>query len=70
MPKPGFKMLPVVDPDGHRTGAAGGEPYAGFVADQPCARFCFKLTGPIYLAGALMLGIGVFVVCAFSSRGI
>jgi protoheme IX farnesyltransferase len=58
----GFKMLPVIDPDGHRTGqqAVSHTLALSFVALCP---FAFKLAGPIYLAGALVLGAG-FLWCA------
>jgi len=53
--KAGFKMLPVIDPQGHRTGrqqsatrsACCGEPVA----------FSFPARGPVYLVGALVLGL-------------
>src|SRR5208283_784946 len=53
----GFKMLPVVDPDGCRTGqqAVSHALALLFVSLYP---FVFKMTGTIYLAGALVLGAG------------
>jgi len=51
----GFKMLPVVDPDGHRTGRQAISHTLGLLPVSLCP-FLFKLSGPIYLAGALVLG--------------
>jgi protoheme IX farnesyltransferase len=52
----GFKMLPVIDPDGHRTGRQAVSHTLGLLPVSLCP-FLFKLTGPIYLAGALLLGL-------------
>jgi protoheme IX farnesyltransferase len=52
----GFKMLPVVDPDGHRTGRQAISHTLGLLPVSLCP-FLFKLSGPIYLAGALALGL-------------
>jgi len=52
----GFKMLPVVDPDGHRTGRQAVSHTLGLLPVSLCP-FLLKLTGPIYLAGALILGL-------------
>jgi protoheme IX farnesyltransferase len=54
--KAGFKMLPVVDPQGHRTGRQAVCHTLGLLPISLCP-FVFKLTGPIYLAGALILGL-------------
>jgi protoheme IX farnesyltransferase len=54
--KAGFKMLPLVDPDGHRTARQALSHTLGLLPISLCP-FLFKMVGPIYLAGALMLGI-------------
>jgi protoheme IX farnesyltransferase len=52
----GFKMLPVVDPEGRRTGRqAVGHALALLVASV--CPFLFNLTGPTYLASAMILGL-------------
>jgi protoheme IX farnesyltransferase len=58
----GFKMLPVVDPEGHRTGRYAVSHTLGLL---PVSLFPFllNLTGPFYLACALVLGFG-FLWCA------
>lgn len=55
----GFKMLPVLDPDGHRTGT---QALSHTLALVPVTLFpgLLKLTGPVYLVGALLLGL-VFI---------
>ena len=58
--KAGFKMLPNVDPDGRRTAQQAVSHTLALAAGRACARFCFKLAGPVYLAGALVLGAGFF----------
>lgn len=64
----GFKMLPVVDPEGHRTGT---QAVTYTLALVPVSLFpCLvNLTGPIYFIGALLLGL-VFLWSAiqFSRR--
>src|ERR1041385_4731024 len=55
----GFKMLPSVDPDGHRTGRQAVSHTLGLLPISLCP-FLFKLTGPIYLVGALALGLVFF----------
>jgi protoheme IX farnesyltransferase len=55
----GFKMLPSVDPDGHRTGRQAVSHTLGLLAIS-LAPFVFHLTGPLYLAGALVLGLAFF----------
>jgi len=52
----GFKMLPVVDPQGHRTGRQAVSHTLGLLPVSLCP-FLFKLTGPVYLVGALVLGL-------------
>ena len=55
--KAGFKMLPVIDPDGLRTGQqAVSHTLALLVVSL--SPFVFKMSGPVYLAGALVLGAG------------
>ena len=51
----GFKMLPVIDPQGHRTGRQAVSHTLGLLPVS-LAPFLFHLTGPIYLVGALVLG--------------
>ena len=66
--KAGFVMLPNVDADGRRTGQQTVS-HALALLLASLAPFAFKMAGPIYLAGALILGAG-FLVCAiqFSRR--
>lgn len=52
----GFKMLPVVDPEGKRTGQQAVSHSFGLLPFS-LAPFVLHLAGPIYLAGALILGI-------------
>jgi protoheme IX farnesyltransferase len=52
----GFKMLPVLDPDGHRTGRQTVSHTLGLLPVSLCP-FLFHLTGLIYLAGAVALGL-------------
>ena len=52
-------MLPIVDPDGHRTARQAVSHTLGLLPISLCP-FLFKLTGTIYLVGALALGI-VFI---------
>lgn len=53
----GFVMLPVLDEDGRRTGrVCVGHALALAVASL--APFVFGIAGPVYLAGALVLGLG------------
>jgi protoheme IX farnesyltransferase len=58
----GFKMLPVVGPDGRRTGAQAVSHTLALLAIS-LSPFLFKLAGPVYLAGALVLGAG-YLWCA------
>ncbi|MFO1477967.1 MAG: heme o synthase [Verrucomicrobiota bacterium] len=60
--KAGFKMLPVVDPDGRRTGRQAVSHTLALLPVSLCP-FLFRLSGPIYLAGALALGL-LFLGCA------
>ncbi len=52
----GFKMLPGIDPQGHRTGRQAVCHTLGLLPVSLCP-FLFKLTGPAYLFGALALGL-------------
>jgi protoheme IX farnesyltransferase len=53
--KAGFQMLPIVDPDGHRTGRQAVSHTFGLLIVSLCP-FLLHVTGPFYLAGALLLG--------------
>jgi len=63
----GFKMLPVIDPDGHRTGqhAVGHTLALCLVSLCP---FVFGIAGPVYLVGALVLGLAYFWTALRFSR--
>ena len=52
----GFKMLPVIDPAGRRTGRQAVVQTLGLLPVSVCP-FLLKLAGPFYLAGALVLGL-------------
>lgn len=60
--KAGFVMLPAVDPNGTRTGHQSVSHTLGLMIASLCP-FLFHLAGPVYLAAAVMLGIG-YLVCA------
>ena len=60
--KAGFKMLPVVDPDGCRTGQQAVSHALALLVVSLCP-FVFKMAGVFYLAGALILGAG-YLWCA------
>jgi len=55
--KAGFKMLPVVDPDGRRTGQQAVS-HALALLMVSLSPFAFKMAGTFYLAAALLLGAG------------
>jgi protoheme IX farnesyltransferase len=55
--KAGFKMLPVVDPDGCRTGQQAVSHMLALLFVSLCP-FVLKMAGVFYLAGALVLGAG------------
>jgi protoheme IX farnesyltransferase len=61
--KAGFVMLPVVDPTGERTGRQALSHTLGLLPVSLCP-FLFKMVGPVYLAGAILLGVA-FLWCAF-----
>jgi protoheme IX farnesyltransferase len=52
----GFKMLPAIDPDGTRTSRQAVSYTLALLVVSLCP-FLFNLAGPIYLAGALILGL-------------
>lgn len=54
--KAGFRMLPLVDPDGRRTGRQALW-HAVALVPVSVAPFWFHLAGPAYLVGALALGL-------------
>ena len=60
--KAGFKMLPVVDPDGCRAGQQAVSHALALLFVSLCP-FVFKIAGVFYLAGALILGAG-YLWCA------
>ena len=59
----GFKMLPVIDPDGVRTGQQAVSHTLALAIVSLCP-VLFGMAGKVYLAGALVLGAG-YVWCAF-----
>lgn len=54
--KAGFKMLPVLEPDGRRT-AQQALLFAVLLLPVSCCPFLFHFAGPVYLATALVLGL-------------
>jgi protoheme IX farnesyltransferase len=54
--KAGFKMLPAIDPQGHRTGRQAVSHTLGLLPVSLCP-FLFHVTGAVYLVGALVLGL-------------
>jgi protoheme IX farnesyltransferase len=58
----GFAMLPVEDPEGIRTGRQAVSHTLGLLPVS-LAPFLFHLAGGLYVAGALVLGVG-FLACA------
>lgn len=54
--KAGFKMLPVIDPNGHRTARQAVCHTLGLLPVSLCP-FLLHVTGPVYLVGALVLGL-------------
>ncbi|MBI2928807.1 MAG: protoheme IX farnesyltransferase [Verrucomicrobia bacterium] len=58
----GFAMLPVVDPEGTRTGRQAVSYALGLLPVSLCP-LLFGLAGLAYFVGALILGVG-FLVCA------
>jgi protoheme IX farnesyltransferase len=60
--KAGFKMLPTLDPQGHRTGRQAVLHAWGLLVVS-LLPFLLKLAGPVYFGGALVLGVA-FLFCA------
>lgn len=58
----GFVMLPVVDPDGSRTGSQAVSHAAALLAVSVLP-FILGVAGPVYLGSSLVLG-GAFLACA------
>jgi len=54
--KAGYMMLPVVDPKGERTGRQAVSHTLGLLPVSLCP-FLFHLAGPVYLCGAIILGL-------------
>lgn len=64
----GFVMLPVVDTAGERTGRQAVSHALGLLPFSLCP-FVFHLAGPVYLAGALLLGAAyLWFAIQFSRR--
>lgn len=64
----GYVMLPVVDPAGERTGRQAVSHTLGLLPISLCP-FVFHLAGPVYLAGALVLGFAyLFSAIRFSRQ--
>jgi protoheme IX farnesyltransferase len=61
--KAGFVMLPSVDPDGFRTGRQAVSHTLGLLTVS-LLPFLFRLAGPLYALGALVLGT-LFLGCAW-----
>jgi len=58
----GFKMLPAVDPDGQRTGQQAVSHTLGLLLVSVFP-YLYHLAGPVYLTGALLLGV-FYLACA------
>jgi heme o synthase len=58
----GFQMLPVVDPEGHRTARHALFNTIALCGVSLCP-FLLNMAGPVYLAGAIILG-GLFAACS------
>jgi protoheme IX farnesyltransferase len=65
----GFKMLPGIDPSGQRTGRQALAHALGLLPVSLCP-FLFRLAGPLYLAGALSLGVAFVWFALQFSRGL
>ncbi len=65
----GYVMLPVVDPDGARTGSQAVS-HSLLLIPVSLAPFILKLVGTAYLFGALAAGIGMFVMAWKFSRSL
>jgi heme o synthase len=64
----GFQMLPAIDPQGRRTGRQAAGFTLGLVA-MSLGPYLFNLAGPVYLAGALALGLGFLWSALGFARG-
>jgi protoheme IX farnesyltransferase len=60
-------MLPNVDPEGYRTGRQAVSHTLGLLMVS-LLPFLFQVTGRIYLAGALVLGVAFVVFAVLFSR--
>lgn len=60
--KAGYVMLPLVDPEGHRTSRQAVSHTLGLLPIS-LVPFLLKMVGPIYLVGAFVLGL-LFLWCA------
>jgi heme o synthase len=65
--KAGFVMLPSLDPDGSRTGRQAVSHTLGLLIVS-LLPFLFRLAGPVYLAGALLLGVAFLIAAVQFSR--
>ena len=65
----GYVMLPVIDPDGVRTGSQALSHSLGLIPIS-LAPFILGLVGPVYLFGALIAGIGMLVMAWKFSRAL
>ncbi len=59
----GYQMLPVIDPEGHKTAATAIRHTLALIIFS-LMPFTFGLAGRLYLSGALLMGIG-FLICGF-----
>jgi protoheme IX farnesyltransferase len=65
--KAGFVMLPSVDPEGFRTGRQAVSHTLGLLTVS-LTPFLFRIAGPVYLLGAVVLGLVFLVFAAQFSR--
>lgn len=65
--KAGFVMLPSVDPDGARTGRQAISHTLGLLTVS-LVPFLFRMTGPVYVLGALVLGTVFLATAILFSR--
>lgn len=63
----GFVMLPVIDPQGIRTGRQAVSHTLGLLPVS-LTPFLFHLVGPLYFYGGLLLGVGFLVLAVQFSR--
>jgi protoheme IX farnesyltransferase len=57
----GFPMLPVIEPDGQRTGRQAVI-FAALLALAAASPFLVNLAGPVYLAAAVVLSLGLLAL--------